>query len=168
MPEPPRVRAAVAPDAERIAQIWAEGIEERVATFETRPPETGEVRELIAADAPLLVADRAGELMGFAKLGRYDDPHDYYAGVGEATLYVAPQGRRQGVGRALLEALAGEAQSRGYHKLIGKIFTSNRPSLELVQACGWREVGVHHRHGRLDGRWKDVVVVEKLLGEAAA
>jgi L-amino acid N-acyltransferase YncA len=67
-------------------------------------------------------------------------------------------------GGALLGGLADGAARRGYHKLIGKIFTSNEPSIALVRSCGWRQVGVHHRHGRLDGDWKDVLVVERLLG----
>jgi RimJ/RimL family protein N-acetyltransferase len=46
---------------------------------------------------------------------------------------------------------------------VGKIFTSNVPSIELIKRCGYREVGVHLRHGRLDGEWKDVLVVEQLL-----
>jgi phosphinothricin acetyltransferase len=50
---------------------------------------------------------------------------------------------------------------------VGKIFTSNTASIAMVLACGWREVGVHRRHGRLDGEWRDVLVVERLLGEAA-
>jgi phosphinothricin acetyltransferase len=85
------------------------------------------------------------------------------AGVGEATLYVDRAARHQGAGGALLGALADRAASCGYHKLIGKIFTSNEPSIALVKSCGWRQVGVHHRHGRLDGEWKDVLVVERLL-----
>jgi len=63
--------------------------------------------------------------------------------------------------------VAAAAEERGYYKLIGKIFPSNAASIALVTACGWREVGVHRRHGRLDGEWKDVVVVELLLGDAA-
>jgi len=64
-----------------------------------------------------------------------------------------------------MESRAGP-RCRGYHKLVGKIFTSNEPSISLVKSCGWHEVGVHRRHGRLDGEWKDVLVVERLLGEA--
>ena len=105
-------------------------------------------------------------VVGWASVGPYDDAHEYYSGVGEATLYVGRDARRGGTGRALLEALAEEAELRGYHKLIGKIFTSNQPSIALVRSGGWREVGVHRRHGRLDGEWKDVLVVERLLGEA--
>jgi L-amino acid N-acyltransferase YncA len=83
--------------------------------------------------------------------------------VGEATLYVDRAARREGTGRALLRALADQAERRGYHKLVGKILTSNEPSIALVRSCGWREVGVHRHHGRLDGEWKDVLVVECLL-----
>jgi L-amino acid N-acyltransferase YncA len=106
-------------------------------------------------------------VIGWASIGPYDDAHEYYSGVGEATLYVDRRARRGGAGKALLEALADEAQRRGHWKLIGKVFTSNEASIALVRACGWREVGVHRRHGRLEGEWKDVLVVERLLGEAA-
>ena len=67
----------------------------------------------------------------------------------------------------MLDALADAAEQRGAYKLVGKIFTSNQPSIELVRRCGFRGVGVHRRHGRLDGEWKDVLVVERLLGDAA-
>ena len=61
-------------------------------------------------------------------------------------------------------ALEPVAEAAGFHKLVGKIFTTNAASIALVRACGWHDVGVHRRHGRLDGEWKDVLVVEKLLG----
>jgi len=113
-----------------------------------------------------MVAKGGGRVVGWASVAPYDEAHEYYAGVGEATLYVDPRARRGGTGRALLTALADEAERRGHHKLVGKIFTSNEPSIALVKSCGWREVGVHRRHGRLDGEWKDVLVVERLLGAA--
>ena len=113
-----------------------------------------------------MVAEGGGRVVGWASVAPYDEAHEYYAGVGEATLYVDPSARRGGTGRALLTALADEAERRGYHKLVGKIFASNEASIALVKSCGWREVGVHRRHGRLDGEWKDVLVVERLLGAA--
>ena len=113
-----------------------------------------------------MVAKAGGRVVGWASVAPYDEAHEYYAGVGEATLYVDPKARRAGSGRALLTALADEAERRGYHKLVGKIFSSNEPSIALVKSCGWREVGVQRRHGRLDGEWKDVLVVERLLGAA--
>jgi L-amino acid N-acyltransferase YncA len=80
---------------------------------------------------------------------------------------VARRARGDGVGRELLQALATEAEHRGYHKLLSRIFPENAASLALARACGFREVGVHRKHGKLDGAWKDTVVVERLLGEAA-
>jgi phosphinothricin acetyltransferase len=162
------IRAARAADAHEMARIYNQGIAERVATFETREKSARELAVLIESGALALVAEREGKLVAFVKVGPYDDASHYYSGIGEATLYVDPRARRSGAGRALMEAVATAAEERGYYKLVGKIFTSNAPSIALVAECGWREVGVHRRHGRLDGEWKDVVVVERLLGDAAA
>jgi L-amino acid N-acyltransferase YncA len=167
MSEGPTVRAAGETDAEAMAQILNQGIEDRVATFETVPQDESAIVEMISGPAPVLVAELAGEVVAWAKVGPYADAHDYYAGIGEATLYVRRDARRRGLGKTLLEALAGEAERSGYHKLIGKIFTSNEASIALVRECGWREVGVHMRHGQLDGEWKDVLVVERQLGAGA-
>jgi L-amino acid N-acyltransferase YncA len=138
-----------------------------VATFQTRTPPADAIAAQIAGGGLMVVAEAGGHVVGWASVGPYDDAHEYYAGVGEATLYVHPEARRGGTGRALLIALAEAAERRDYHKLVGKIFTSNEPSIALVKSCGWREVGVHRRHGRLDGEWKDVLVVERLLGVQA-
>jgi L-amino acid N-acyltransferase YncA len=167
MSETLRVRPAREADAAPLAEIFNQGIEDRVATFETTPKDAADLASVIGGERPVVVAELDGEPVGWAKVGAYDDEHDYYAGIGEATLYVAREARRRGLGRALLEALAREAESRGFYKLVGKIFTSNEASIALVRECGWREVGVHLRHGRLDGEWKDVLVVERLLGDAA-
>jgi L-amino acid N-acyltransferase YncA len=163
----PGIRPAAAADAEAMARIYNTGIAQRVATFETRTKSAAELAERVKAGDLVLVAERAGEVVAFVKIGPYDDASHYYSDIGEATLYVDPSARRSGVGRALMEAVAQAAEERGYYKLVGKIFTSNAPSIALVKACGWREVGVHRRHGRLDGEWKDVLVVERLLGDAA-
>jgi phosphinothricin acetyltransferase len=164
--EPVVVRAARPDDAEAIARIYNEGIAERVATFQTATQRTSEIVEAIEAGRLLLVGERDHVVVGWARLAPYDDAHEYYSGVGEATLYVKRDARRGGAGGALLGALAQEAEARGYHKLVGKIFTTNASSIALVRAKGWREVGLHERHGRLDGEWKDVLVVELLLGDA--
>jgi len=164
--EPVVVRAARPDDAEAIARIHNEGIAERVATFQTAIQQGPSIAEAIEGGRLVFVAARGDEVVGWASVAPYDDAHEYYSGVGEATLYVRRQARREGTGRALLAALAEKAERRGYHKLVGKIFTTNGPSIALVRASGWREVGLHERHGRLDGEWKDVLVVEMLLGEA--
>lgn len=161
------VRPAERADAEPMAAIFAEGIEDRLATLQTNPPAAGEIAELVDSAAPVLVADRSGAVVGWAKISPYDPVHDYYATVGEATVYVARQSRGTGVGGELIEALAEAARAAGFHKLVGKIFTTNAASIALFERHGWERVGVHRRHGRLDGRWKDVLVVERLLGDTA-
>ena len=156
-------RAATPADAPAMAAIYRAGIEDRVATFETVRPTESEMAALAASRTPVIVAERDGDVVAWARIGPYSDPHDYYAGVGEATLYVARGARGAGVGRELMLALEPVAEAAGFHKLVGKIFTTNAASIALVRACGWHGVGVHRRHGRLDGEWKDVLVVEKLL-----
>lgn len=157
------VREARAGDAEAVAAIFREGVEDRVATFETGLPDATEMAATVAAAPPALVALREGAVVGWAKVAAYDPVHDYYAGVGEATIYVARDARGGGVGATLLDELEAAARAAGYFKLVGKLFTTNSASIALFQGHGWRPVGVHHRHGRLDGEWKDVLVVEKLL-----
>jgi L-amino acid N-acyltransferase YncA len=87
--------------------------------------------------------------------------------VGEYTLYVARAARGRGVGSRLLDALLEHATELGRHKLIGRIFTTNAASVALAHRAGFRDVGVQLAHGRLDGEWKDVLLVERLLGDAA-
>jgi len=145
-----------------MAEVFNQGVEDRVATFETNPATAADASRWIADDL-VIVGERDGDVVGFAKASQYADRHAYYEGVREATLYVEREARRTGIGRRLLEALAEAAAGDGANKLVGKIFTSNRPSIAMVGDLGWREVGVHERHGRLDDEWKDVLVVEKLL-----
>jgi len=157
------IRRARPGDAARIAEIFNQGVADRVATLETTPATPEEAEGWIAGDI-VVVADRADTPVAWAKASPYADRHHYYDGVREATLYVERGLRQTGIGRDLLAALADAAAEEGAHKLVGKIFTSNEPSIALVEGLGWREVGTHLRHGILDGEWKDVLVVEKLLG----
>jgi L-amino acid N-acyltransferase YncA len=163
-----RVRAAEPRDGGAIAAIFNQGIEERQATFQTVPHGREDFLERIRDESrPFLVAESGGEVVGWAAVVGYSDRAAYYSGIGEAMLYVERSARRAGIGSRLLEELAAEAVTRGLYKLVGKIFTTNAPSIALVLAGGWREVGTHRRHGRLDGEWRDVLVVERLIGEAA-
>ena len=68
-----------------------------------------------------------------------------------------------GAGRALVRWLADQARDDGAYKLVAKVFTTNTASLALFESCGWRVVGTHERHGRLEGEWKDVTVLEQAL-----
>jgi phosphinothricin acetyltransferase len=103
---------------------------------------------------------------GFARVTRASD-RDAYSGVGEYTIYVARWARGRRVGAALLRELVLTAERLGYWKLMGRLLLTNEGSAALARRCGFERVGVHRRHARLDGRWRDVLLVERLIGEAA-
>jgi L-amino acid N-acyltransferase YncA len=159
------VRPAREADGDAVAEIYNQGIEERQATFETRPRTGAECAEQIGRDGRTLVAELDGQVVGWAGIVPYS-ARAAYAGVGEFSIYVDRAARRTGAGRRLLEDLCTHGEALGYHKLLGKIFPANAASLALVRSCGFREVGLHERHARLDGEWRDVVLVERLLGPA--
>jgi phosphinothricin acetyltransferase len=156
-----QVRRATAKDAADIARIYNQGIEDRGSTFQTQlqPPDAFDAR--IAAGV-VGVAEEDGEVVGAAWSSTYDAAY-YYAGVREVTVYVDRAARRRGAGRALLGWLDAQARTDGAYKLVAKVFITNTASLALFGSCGWREVGTHERHGRIEGEWRDVKVLEKAL-----
>jgi L-amino acid N-acyltransferase YncA len=161
------IRAADPADAAEIAALYNEGIAERQATFETRPRQAAEIHAWFEPGLPFIVAeDEAGQVVGFARVSPYSD-RCVYEGVGEHGVYVGVSARGRGFGRRLLDELARDAERRGMYKLTSRVFTTNAASLAVHRAAGFEEIGVQRRHGRLDGEWKDCVLVERLLGEAA-
>lgn len=163
------VRPARPVDAAAVAAIYNQGIAERAATFETRPREAAEFFERIVDDRyPLLVAvDTVGGVVGWAGLGPYR-PRACYAGIAEFSIYLERAARGRGVGRILIDALLDSARARGAWKLVSRIFPFNTASRALCRAAGFREVGVYEKHACLDGRWLDVVIVERLIPENMA
>jgi phosphinothricin acetyltransferase len=161
------LRDASPGDAEAIAAIHNEGVAARNSTFRSDPRDPDDVAKALAAARPFIVAELDGEVVGWAYAGPYDDANPYYAGVGEATVYVARRAHGQGIGRELLRGIDDKAERYGLFKLIAKVFDTNHASLALFRSAGYEKVGVHRRHGRLDGAWKNVILLEKLLGDAA-
>ena len=162
-----RVRLARAADAGSVAEIYNQGIAERGATFETDPRTPADLARRIEEDPdrfPVLVAEEAGSILGWASMAPYRDRR-CYAGVGEFSVYIHRDARGRGVGRLLLAELLVEGRRRGYWKLLSRVFPSNAASLALCRALGFREVGTYEKHARLDGRWLDVVIVERLIPE---
>jgi phosphinothricin acetyltransferase len=160
------IRPASPPDAPAIAAIYNQGIAGRGATFETTPRSTADIEGWFqqADRYPTLVVEHDGAVVGWANLSAYR-PRACYAGIAEFSIYVDARARGLGVGRRLLDALVDAARARGYWKLVSRIFPFNTASLALCRRCGFREVGVYEKHGRLDGRWLDVVIVERLIPE---
>jgi L-amino acid N-acyltransferase YncA len=160
------VRPASAAVADAIAAIYNEAVAERSATFDTDPVATADVVGWLGRDRePMLVADLDGRVAGWARVIASAE-RCALAGVGEYTIYLERFARRRGIGRRLLAALVTAAESAGYWKLQGRLFTTNAASRALARTAGFREVGVYERHGRLDGQWQDLLTVERLLGEA--
>jgi L-amino acid N-acyltransferase YncA len=157
-------RIATPDDAAAIAQIYNEGIEDRVATFETRLRSPDDIRAWFDGKHPIVVTERAGEIIAFASTSTYRS-RECYAGIAEFSVYVARKGRRQGAGRHAMLALIEAAKQAGFWKLVSRVFTENKASLNMLASIGFRDVGVYVKHAKLDGVWRDVVIVEYLIEE---
>jgi L-amino acid N-acyltransferase YncA len=155
----PFVRPMLARDWGDVAAIYEEGIRTRMATFETVVPEW-EDWDRVHLTAHRLVAEQHGEVVGWAALGPASR-RNVYAGVTETSTYVTARAQRQGIGRALLEALTRGADLDGIWTIQAGVFPENRASLALHRACAFRVVGVRERIGKLDGTWRDVVLLER-------
>ncbi len=163
------VRPAVRGDAEAIARIYTQGIEERIATFETEPRSTADMLAYLAEREgryPVIVAEQNGQVVAWASGSSYRS-RECYAGVCEFSVYADRAARGSGAAQAALQGLIDACTVHGFSKLVSRIFPENGPSRGLCRKVGFREVGVYYRHGKLDGQWRDTVIVERLLGEAA-
>ena len=162
------IRTATAADVPDITRIYNEGIRDRLATLETEE-RTSEDRLawLEARDErhPVLVAEREGTIAGWGSLNVFN-PRPAYRHVADFSIYVGREARGAGIGRALLAALIERARELGYHKLVLAAFPQNTAGMRLYTRFGFREVGVYREQGFLDGRWVDVIIMERLLSEA--
>jgi L-amino acid N-acyltransferase YncA len=142
-----------------VRAIFEAGIATGDATFETAAP-TWEAWDATHLPEHRLVARDDGQVLAWAALAPVSD-RCAYAGVAEDSIYVAPGAQGRGVGRQLLAALVASAEQGGIWTVQTGIFPENRASVRLHQACGFRLVGVRERLGRLDGRWRDVLLLER-------
>jgi phosphinothricin acetyltransferase len=145
-----------------MARIYNQGIEDRVATFETRQRTSEEVMSWLDGTHPVVVVENEGQVIAFAATSTYR-PRDCYSGIAEFSVYVAREARGRGAGRLAMQALIEAAEEAGFWKLLSRIFVENTASRNLVKSVGFREVGVYEKHGNLDGVWRDVVIVERLI-----
>jgi phosphinothricin acetyltransferase len=160
-----RTRIATVADAAAIAAIYNEGIADRIATFETEPRKPEHIATLLADKGdryPTVVAERDGQLVAWASASAYRS-RPAYSGVAEHSVYVARAARGTGAGRVTLNALCQLYAERGFWKIVSRIFPENTASLALHERCGFRVVGIYERHGKLEGQWRDCVIVERLL-----
>ena len=154
-----RVEPMQPTDWEQVRGIYLAGITTRNATFETEAPEW---ERWNASHLPFgrLVAQADTVLLGWGALSPVSD-RCCYAGVAEASVYVALEHRGQGIGEALLRGVIAESEKHGIWMLQAGIFPENVASLALVKKCGFREVGRRERLGKLDDVWRDVLLLER-------
>jgi phosphinothricin acetyltransferase len=142
-----QVRNATLDDAATIAAIYNQGIEDRIATYETEPRSAEEQHAWLRAIAhhyPAVVAQIEGEIVGWAGAGPYR-ARECYRGIGEFSMYVRRDWRGRGVGDLLIAALISEAERLGLWKLLSRIFPFNAASRALCRKHGFREVGVYEK-----------------------
>jgi phosphinothricin acetyltransferase len=124
---------------------------------------------LLVALRPSLKLSEAGskadeEVVGWIHASDYR-PRECYAGIGEFSVYIDESAQGTGVGSALMAAFLPACAEAGLWKLLSRIFVENEASRALCWKHGFREVGIYEKHAKLDGDWRDVVIVERLLEE---
>lgn len=163
-----KVRNAESKDMIRITEIYNQGIEDRVATFETRLRDAGEMSEWLldreSRYPVLVIEDEQGTVQGWASVNSYNS-RCCYSGVGDLSIYLDRDMRGKGLGKLLLEGLMISAQKQGFRKLILNAFDSNVAAKKLYLAMGFRHVGTYEKQGLMDGEYVDVAIMEKLIAE---
>ena len=153
------IDAMVPTDWPNVSSIYLEGIATGNATFETLAP-TWDDWDRVHLPFARLVARHGRTISGWAALSRISQ-RICYQGVAEMSVYVASWARGQRVGSALMQTAIREAERAGIWTLQGSIFAENKASLKMCEASGFRQVGYREKIGKLDGAWRDVVLVER-------
>jgi len=159
------VRPATPGDAGAICLIYNQGIEDRVATLETDLRTPDERRQWLAGRGPrhpVIVAEARGDVVGWGSLNVFS-PRKAYDSVADFSIYIERGWRGKGVGSRLLTRLIELGRELGYHKLVLSAFPWNTGGMALYQKLGFRTVGIYKEQGRLDGKWVDTIIMEKLL-----
>lgn len=142
-----------------VSAIYLEGIATGNATFETLAP-TWDEFDRIHLPFARLVAREGRTIAGWAALSRVSQ-RSCYSGVAELSVYVAGWARGKRVGSALMQAAIQASEKAGIWTLQGTVFPENVASLRMCEAVGFREVGRRERIGKLLGKWRDTVIVER-------
>jgi L-amino acid N-acyltransferase YncA len=151
----------LAEHAEQVLAIYQAGIDEGDATFETVAPDWERFDAEKLREHRLVALDGPGEqVLGWVAVSPASS-RAAYAGVVEHSVYVHPGARGRGVGLALLTALIASTEAAGIWTIRSGIFPENLASLAVHERAGFRIVGTRDRPGKLHGRWRDVVLVER-------
>ncbi|MBB3639889.1 MULTISPECIES: GNAT family N-acetyltransferase [Variovorax] len=168
---PLAIRPSREEDIAAITAIYAHHVLHGTGTFETEPPSPAEMAsrraDVLARNLPYLVAEEDGEVLGFAYCNWFK-PRPAYRFSAEDSIYVSESARGKGLGAKLLAALSQAAEAAGVRKLIAVIGDSaNAGSIGVHRSQGFTHVGVLKDCGWKFGEWRDVVLMEKVLGEGS-
>lgn len=154
------IREFIDSDFEQVAQIYQEGIDGGLATFETKVKTYEQWNAAILPHSRLVATTEQNILMGWAVLSPVST-RPVYAGVAEVTIYIKNSAQGQGVGSLLLSSLISSSEQHNIWTLKSVIFPENKPSIALHQKCGFRMVGVQEKIAKLGGQWRDNVLMER-------
>jgi phosphinothricin acetyltransferase len=155
-----RLEAMSPEDWPAVRSIYLEGILSGQATFEEDAPPWEEWDAAHLQIARLVAKFDDGTLVGWAAL-RPVSPRACYRGVAEVSVYVAGKAQRQGIGRALLREMIRVSEENGIWTLQGSVFPENHVSLKMCEVCGFRQIGRRKHIAKMDGLWRDTVLVER-------
>ena len=164
----PTIRPSLDGDLDDITAIYAHHVLHGTGTFEIDPPSRADMAarraEVLARNLPWLVAERNGEIVGFA-YANWFKPRPAYRFSAEDSVYVADSARGGGVGRALLTALIARAEAAGVRQLMAVVGDSaNAGSIGLHRALGFEQTGLMRSVGWKHGAWRDIVLMQRPLG----
>src|SRR5258708_11493742 len=157
-----QVRAASSNDAAAIAYIYNQGIEDRVATFETRLRSAEEVQSWFDGVHPIIVVENEQGIIAFGSTSAYSD-RECYSGIAECSVYVRRDMRGCGAGRLALQALIQAATNTGFWKLVSRVFVENKPSRALIGSLGFGEGGIYQKHDKVAGTVRDGINLLRVL-----
>ncbi len=161
---PAQIRKADFSDLTDISIIYNQGIQDRIATFESDARSPKDLEPWLNSGYPVIVAIMEDKVVAFAASFPYSN-RQCYRGIGEFSVYVERSFRGTGVGKTIMNALIDEVEKVGIWKLVSRVFVENQASRNMLKKIGFREVGIYEKHAQLDSVWKDVVIVEYLIKE---
>lgn len=162
------IRKAILTDLESIREIYNQGIEDRIATLETDAKDIVYMQNWFDARQGryvVHVAEMNSQIVGWASVGPYNS-RCAYQGVGDLSIYIQREHRGQGIGQELLKSVEEEAKKNDFYKIVLFTFPFNVRGQGLYHKAGYREVGIFKNQGILDGRFVDVMAMEKLLNRS--
>ncbi|MCO5064208.1 MAG: N-acetyltransferase family protein [Rhizobiaceae bacterium] len=159
------IRDATESDLPVLTAIYADAVDHGTATYELEAPTLDEMRarfaNLRASEYPYLVAEEAGQVIGYAYAGPFR-ARPAYRFIVEDSIYIDPRAKGKGIGKLLMSALIEACRAGGYRQLVAVIGDghADSPSVRLHDRMGFRHCGVLEGSGYKHGRWLDTVFMQ--------